>query len=103
AERLLVRARAFVSLYTVELEPGQAALTVDGAPAVLRDAQIMLDPGLHTLAAQASGFQSEQQLLHVDAGEKGKLHITLQPLALAPQTSMPAPEPSPVRRSEEPP
>jgi tetratricopeptide (TPR) repeat protein len=93
AEKLLARAREFVSPYSITTEPADAEVLVDGAAPVRRDGALLLDPGLHTLTVQAPEFRPREQQLRVAAGEKRTLHVALSRENVA---APPAPPVTPV-------
>ncbi len=77
-QSLLARAREFVSTYRLTVVPPGATLLVDGQPAELRDGELLLDPGTHTLLVRAAGYQDRHAELRADAGQREQLSIELQ-------------------------
>ncbi|MDB4975806.1 MAG: hypothetical protein JWN48_4147 [Myxococcaceae bacterium] len=78
-EQLLARARGFVATIEVALEPSDAAISVDGAKAVLQQgATLLLDGGKHELEFEAPGFLSEHRAYTVVGGERLQWNISLR-------------------------
>jgi len=80
AETLLSRARTFVAVYTLVVEPATAPVTVDGA-ALLRetDGTILLSFGEHTLSASLEGYETARAQVSVQGGERGEVTLNLVP------------------------
>jgi len=76
---LLRQAEGFVAIYTIELSPPEARLTVDDLPATLAGDRLVLAIGRHQLRAEADGFEPSDRRLRVVGGERGALSITLEP------------------------
>lgn len=101
AKDLLSRAASFVGTFTVKLVPGHAQLAVDGASVTLRDGQLRLKIGGHTISATADGHEPSEQSLQVRGAEHGEISITLQAIAAA--AVVPPAEPAtPVVPTDEP-
>jgi hypothetical protein len=85
-ETVLARAREFVSVYRVRVFPGAAEVLVDGHPVTLRDGQLFLDPGAHTVLVRASGYQERREDLRAAAGSRDELAIELSVAEAPPET-----------------
>jgi hypothetical protein len=85
-ESLLAQTRLFVSRAEIAIEPRDAEISVDGAPAPRRDAEtpLLLDPGTHELVVSASGFESEARRVTAEGGNTIRAHVVLKPLSLPP-------------------
>ncbi|WP_437898758.1 PEGA domain-containing protein [Sorangium sp. So ce124] len=80
AEASLQEARAQVAAVTVEVAPGGAEVTVDGAivgRAPLAD-PVFLDPGRHEVGAKLDGYVSQAQSVEATAGGTETVAIKLQ-------------------------
>lgn len=87
-ETLLTRARAYVGVYTLKLEPQDAQVLLDGDVPTRDEENHMLVPfGEHTLSAKAPGYQDGSTRLNVQGGERGEVSLVLQtepaPVAVA--------------------
>lgn len=73
--------RQFLTPASVELhvDPLDAAVTVDGRPL-----SKSLEPGVHTLVAQAEGRATVRESLFVRGGETKRIHLTLPAAATVP-------------------
>jgi hypothetical protein len=96
----------FIVYKRLRLQPSEAKLQVDGEPAALdRDGSLMLDPGEHTVRAEAPGFEPQSRDLVANGGERGTLEIKLGALApkrpvLARSSALPpAPKSAPLTAS----
>ncbi len=90
-ERLLASARAFAVELPLELEPGDAELTVDRVPATVRAGKLLLNPGPHDVRATAEGFAPSSFRLVAERGRTPPLRIVLEreaPAASAPAEPM---------------
>ena len=78
AQAITIRDHAVEGIRRVEvaLDPSEAIVSVDGAPAVVRDGRIEVDPGRHTIEARAEGHVSEVR--EIGPGE-GALILRLRP------------------------
>lgn len=76
--QLLQRARAFVAVFRLDVQPAGAEVTVDGQIAKLHDGQLLLDPGSHTLLVRAPGYIEERQSLKIDEPRRETLSIELK-------------------------
>lgn len=98
---LLARARDFIAVVTLEIQPSHAQLFLDGAPTRPNGGRVSVDPGQHQLLVQAKGYQDWELALSADPGEKRDLEITLAVLAgplasrQAAQAAEQAPAPAP--------
>jgi hypothetical protein len=77
-ERLLADARTFVATYEVALSPATATVVVDGAPAVVRDGVLLLNPGPHDVRVSADGFEPDVLRLEARGGPAGTVTIRLR-------------------------
>ncbi|MCA9613962.1 MAG: hypothetical protein R3B99_06895 [Polyangiales bacterium] len=74
----LERARRFVAVVTVELEPRDLHLEIDLAPVSLRsDGTLLLDPGSHRFVARADGFETRELNVELAAGQAYRFVIAL--------------------------
>jgi hypothetical protein len=85
-ESLLAQTRQFVSRAEIAVEPRDAEISVDGAPAARRDAEaeLLLDPGTHELVVSASGFEPEARRVTAEGGNTIRARVVLKPLSLPP-------------------
>ncbi len=91
-ERLLEDSRAHVGRYVLSVEPQDADLTVDGAPATRDGAcNVLLSRGQHELLLRAPGRLDERRTITTRGGELQTLHAHLA----APEPGPPAATPSP--------
>jgi len=88
AEQQLADARSFVTHVELVLEPAHATVHVGGRePAFDEDGTLLLDPGLHELAATAPDHEPEVRTITAHAAERIELRFILKPvpnLALEP-------------------
>lgn len=96
-EQLLSRSRSFVGAYALEVEPTQAAVSLDGAAPVRDTSGHVLVPfGDHTLRVTAPSHGDQSLKLHVQGGEQSTLHVVLQKVVLTSEFQSPAaPRPNP--------
>ncbi len=80
-QRLLSDARTFVASYALELTATTATITVDGAPAVIRDGMLLLNAGAHEVRTEAEGFEPDVARVHARGGISGALRVELRPAA----------------------
>jgi hypothetical protein len=78
-EQILRRAYAFVGRFTPRLEPAHARLRIDGVP-LGSVPSVLLDIGMHVVAADAQGYLSETRNLQVMGGEDMLLMMSLPPV-----------------------
>lgn len=72
----------FIANFSVDLQPADAMLTVDGVPAALGPARTLtLDPGDHELVASAPGHESATRHVTATAGRHGRVVLQLVPIA----------------------
>jgi tetratricopeptide (TPR) repeat protein len=102
-ETVLGRAREFVSVYRVRVQPSGAEVIVDGHPATLNQGQLFLDPGPHTLLVRASGYEERREDLRAAAGAKDELSIELSVTGPAEEVALEAAAPAEARPDEPPP
>lgn len=77
-QKLLARARKLVAVYHVSIDPPDAEVLVDGAPASLEQGQLYLDPGEHSVVVRAPGYVEERKELRIAEPEQATLAIRLQ-------------------------
>lgn len=75
---LLQRARQFVAVYQLSIEPEGADVLVDGQPVSLRDGRLYLDPGNHTVVVRAPGYEEARKDLRVTDPRRDELKIELK-------------------------
>lgn len=90
---LIERAREFVSVYRVHVRPSDAEIVVDGKPAVLRDGQLHLDPGRHTIVVRAAGHEERRAELQAGAGGREDLSLELSVVPADAQATQEQPAP----------
>lgn len=103
-EQTLKEAEAFVAQYKLTVQPETATLQVDSKPPVLRDGQLLLNPGSHLVTAEAEDFEFLSRNVVVQGGERGTLKLVLVPLpdqAAAAAEPEPAPPPQAAPAVEE--
>ena len=81
--RLLARmqlARAELGIVRVDVQPGGAALFVDGEPAELERGEtlLLLRPGTHELTATLEGHETRRSSFHVASGSHRVMHVVLE-------------------------
>jgi hypothetical protein len=76
--QLLQRAREFVAVYRVSVQPEGAEVIVDGKSTSLRDGQLFLDPGSHSVIVRAPGYLEQRQDLKIDEPRREQLSIELK-------------------------
>jgi tetratricopeptide (TPR) repeat protein len=84
AQDLLVRARAFVGRFALQIEPAAAAdplISLDGDPVTLGPNNTLTVPvGEHVLSVQAHGFAEQRRTLSVQGSEDARIVIALRKL-----------------------
>jgi hypothetical protein len=91
AEQFLTESRLFVTTVTVDLEPDNARIIVDDKPMQLTaDHTLQLDPGNHTLSAEAEGYETAAQNI-VTRGQHEPINIRLRLKATSEQVASQAP------------
>jgi hypothetical protein len=79
-ESLLTRARTYVGVYTLKLDPPEARLSIDGGePMRDEEGHLLVSFGEHTLVGHAPGRQDTTLRLTVQGGERGEIALVLQP------------------------
>ncbi|MFO0607225.1 MAG: PEGA domain-containing protein [Polyangiales bacterium] len=90
-ELLLQIARELARVRVVELTPTVAAVSVDGRRAQLNEAgEVVVDPGAHTVRAEAPGYVTFEERVEVPTGQTRDLRIAMA-AAPAAATTPPAP------------
>jgi hypothetical protein len=77
-QKVIDQARQFVSIYRVRVRPPDAEVIVDGRRQTLREEQLFLDPGPHTVLVRAPGYAERREALRTDAGVRDELAIELE-------------------------
>jgi tetratricopeptide (TPR) repeat protein len=80
AQRILARTSTFIARVRISVEPNDAELSIDGKSGVMEDGVTLLDPGVHDLVARASGYESANQRLDAEPGDKREIQIELRSL-----------------------
>ncbi len=75
---LLPQALARVGEILLSLEPADAAVTVDGAPADVQEGSLILPVGTYTLRVRYPGYQDHEQRIEIAARSREPLSIALQ-------------------------
>jgi hypothetical protein len=87
AQRQINEAESFVGHYKIRLEPSSASLSVDGTTATYeRDGSLLLNPGEHTLRADANDHEAVTRVLTVTGGERAELRLELRSVEQARST-----------------
>lgn len=95
AETLLSRARTFVAVYSVRVDPETATLALDGSPLLREsDGSVILSFGEHTLTGSLDGYEPARTQVSVQGGERGEVTLTLVPQFVEPKAVAAAAEPS---------
>jgi hypothetical protein len=77
-ESLLVRARTYVGVYTLKLDPPETHVSVDGGePTRDEEGHLLLPFGEHTLLGKAAGREETTLRLNVQGGERGEVALVL--------------------------
>lgn len=76
-QRTLERALAFVATLHLELDPKDAVVTLNGSRLERPSAPQWLNPGTHTLIADAEGYKTYQQRVSVEGGTDRTLRVAL--------------------------
>lgn len=85
AETLLSRARTFVGVYNVSVDPGDAVLLLDRNPAEREaDGTLLLSFGEHVISASREGYENARAQITVQGGERGEVKLALVPVSEAP-------------------
>lgn len=74
---LLPQAMAHVGEILLEVEPSDAAITVDGHPADVQDGSLLLPVGPHTLVVRRPGYADDERRIEVLARMREPLSIAL--------------------------
>lgn len=92
-ESLLTRARTYVGVYTVKVDPPDAKLTLDGGDPTFDEAGKLLVPfGEHELSGSAPGRATTLVRLTVQGGERGEVTLSLPPEAAPSAVLLAAPD-----------
>ena len=78
-EDAIRRAEPFVIQYALELAPESAQVQVDGAPGVVIDGKLQLDPGGHELLISAEGYEAVQRRVVAESRGEAALRVQLRP------------------------
>jgi hypothetical protein len=78
-EGLLARARGFVGVLRLHVQPATARVLLDGEPFPTESGEAPLNPGAHTLDVQAEGYVARASQINVEAGAQEELEISLVP------------------------
>lgn len=90
-ERLLDRARSFVARVQIAVDPGAAAVLIDGVPIQLNSTRtLVVESGPHTFEFRADGYAPRKVVKKFIGGEEETVNIVL-PRDNAPRASMPLP------------
>ncbi|MEY4514187.1 MAG: hypothetical protein RLZZ450_6309 [Pseudomonadota bacterium] len=84
---LLAEARGFVSIYHVRVRPPDAEVWVDGRLVELRDDELHLDPGPHTVLVRAPGYEERRAEFRAGAGVQDELSIELSVTQREPEST----------------
>ena len=77
--RLLSQARKFVSNATIDVDPPNVELLLDGKPIQLgEDASVLLDPGQHEFLARAAGYEPATETVLAQGGDMLSVHLHLK-------------------------
>ena len=81
AARLREKALALAAIYLLTIDPRDANVTLDGKPVAGSDAtrKLVLDPGMHRIAASAPGHAERVLALEVASGEQSSGTLALAP------------------------
>lgn len=97
AKRKLVDARAAIAVVTLELEPPDAEVSVDGKARADSGSprMIQLDPGEHVIDAKAGGYRSGRLVIPIAHGERTteRLVLAQMPPPAVVRVEPPAPAP----------
>jgi hypothetical protein len=102
-EGLLTRARTYVGVFTLKLDPLDAHVLLDGAE-ITRDDEghVLLPFGEHTISARAPGRLEASTRLTVQGSERGEITLTLPSDAPTPALAVAAaPAPAAVAAAQE--
>lgn len=98
AERMLAHSRRSISRLTVEVEPEDARVTVDGLPLEGGAARtVAIDPGSHVIRAEAEGHAPALIELGTRRGETARRAVRLEPTRRPALLIVEAPEGASVR------
>jgi hypothetical protein len=79
---LIDRCRLFVAVYSVQVAPRDAQVTIDANPLELEpDGKLMLGLGEHTIEARLKGYRTRVLKLQVRGGERKELELPLDPVS----------------------
>ncbi len=78
-EQVLLRdALRRIGEITLELEPSDATVTVDGSAATMDNGALLLPVGTHTLTVRSRGYRPHERRIEVAAGSRETLQIALE-------------------------
>jgi hypothetical protein len=112
---LLQRTREHVAEYRLDLQPADAIVTVDGRAAAIVAGRLILEPGAHTVVAEAPARMRLERRVQAAPGMREILPLHLEPANDARDplgtprsdrgsepSSAPVPEPEPAAQRDEP-
>lgn len=106
-EQLITKAREFVGRVTLESEPPEAKLLIDGRePLREADGAVLLDVGTHVISASFDGYKPTNLRISVEGGGQQSVRVPLEPLlaiAAVPAIDPMHPPPATVKPAEPPP
>jgi tetratricopeptide (TPR) repeat protein len=89
-QSLLTRAQGYVARLSVNVDPGAAAVVVDGVPVQIGSSRLLvLNVGDHVLEFRAPGRTAERREFKVKGGESDTLRVVLPRLAIVPAARPP--------------
>ena len=77
-EKVIAEASSFVGRFTLQLEPANATLEVDGYEAKAKSGVLLLNAGDHELVASAAGYRRLTRHIAVRGGRSGTLELVLE-------------------------
>ncbi len=87
---LLPQALEHVGEFTLQLQPAEAGVTIDGNPANVHEGSLLLPVGSHTLRVRSPGYRDHEQTLDVRPRAREPLRVVLER-----DPSQPEPPPTP--------
>lgn len=93
---LLQRAQGFIGRFSMELNPAQAMVQVDGAPVdAAAGNALLMQVGDHTLEVSAAGYRPTRRIVKVTGGEVATIRVQLEPVSLKVEPTPPPASPGP--------